>query len=189
VKSPEVLVLYVHYFPKMKNTSEPWFQTRLITSTKDCRRYIPVHDSCKLLSSVVCEILTAAHALTECDTTSSFFGIWKKSMFKALKETTNQFSDLSRIKCSDIDDSVDLCRKLISRLYDPKGKSKRCHNDLNKLRVKLATVKDSTLVILPPIASEDTFKQHVLRSSYQTKILLNAHTPKPAWLKKWKIWS
>ena len=31
---------------------------------------------------------------------------------------------------------------------------------------------------LPP--SEDTFKQHVLRSSYQTKIWLNAHIPKPA---------
>ena len=101
-------------------------------------------------------------------------------MFKALKETPNQLSDLSRIECSDIDDSVDLSRKLISRLYDPKGKSKRCHIDLNKLRVKLATVKDSTLVILPPIASEDTFKQHVLRSLYQTKIWLNAHIPKSA---------
>jgi hypothetical protein len=37
----------------------------------------------------------------------------------------------------------------ISRLYDPKGKSKPCHIDLNKLRVKLETVKDSTLVRLP----------------------------------------
>jgi hypothetical protein len=43
-------------------------------------------------------------------------------------------------------------------------------SDLNKLRVKLATVKDSTLVRLPP--SEDTFKQHVLRSSYQAQIWL-----------------
>jgi hypothetical protein len=42
----------------------------------------------------------------------------------------------------------------------------------------LATVKDSTLVRLPP--SEDTCKQHVLRSSYKTKIWLNAHIPKPA---------
>ena len=33
------------------------------------------------------------------------------------------------------------------------------------------------MVRLPP--SEDTFKQHVLRSSYQTKIWLNAHIPKP----------
>jgi hypothetical protein len=87
------LVLYVHYFPKMKNTSELWFQTGLIMSTKDCRCYIPVHELCRSLSSVVCEIL---HALSGCDTTSSFFGIGKKSMFKALKETPNQFSDLSR---------------------------------------------------------------------------------------------
>jgi hypothetical protein len=100
VKSPDtdVLVLLGHYFPNMKNTSELWFQTGLITSTKDCRRYIPVHELCKLLSSVVCEILPADHALTGCDTTSSFFGIGKKSMFKALKETTNQFSDLSRME-------------------------------------------------------------------------------------------
>jgi hypothetical protein len=35
VKSPDtdVLVLLVHYFPKMKNTSELWFQTGLIVST------------------------------------------------------------------------------------------------------------------------------------------------------------
>ena len=126
----------------------------------------------------MCNILPAAHAITGCDTTSPFFGIGKRSMLKALKETPDQFSDLSMIYHADVDDSVDVCRKLISRLYDPKGKSKRCHIDLNKLRVKLATVKDSTLVRLPP--SEDTFKQHVLRSSYQTKIWLIAHIPKPA---------
>jgi hypothetical protein len=86
VKSPDtdVLVLLVHYFPKMKNSSELWFQTGLITSTKDYRRYIPIHELCKSLSSVVCEILPAAYALTGCDTTSSFFGIGKKSMLKAL---------------------------------------------------------------------------------------------------------
>ena len=114
--------------------------------------------------------------LTGHDTTSSFFGIGK--MLKALKETPNQVSDLSRIEYSDIDNSVDLSRKLISRLCDPKGKSRRCHIDLNKLRVKLTTVKDSTLVRHPP--NEDTFKQHVLRSSYQTKLWLNSHIPEPA---------
>jgi hypothetical protein len=62
--------------------------------TKDCRRYIPGHDLCKSLSFVVCEILPADHALTGCDTTSSFFGIGKNSMFKALKEPPNQLSDL-----------------------------------------------------------------------------------------------
>ena len=86
VKSPDtdVLVLLVHYFPKMKNPSELWFQTGLITSTKDYRRYIPIHELCKSLSSVVCAILPADYALTGCDTTSSFFGIGKKSTLKAL---------------------------------------------------------------------------------------------------------
>jgi hypothetical protein len=98
--------------------------------------YIP-----KSLNSVVCNIVPAAHAITGCDTTSSFFGIGKKSMLKALKETPDQFSDLSMISHADVDDSVEVCRKLISRLYDPKGKSKRCHSDLNRFRVKLATCK------------------------------------------------
>ena len=126
----------------MTSTCEPevWFQTGMVASIKDCRRYIPVHELCKSLNSVVCNILPAAHAITGCDTTSSFFGIDKKSMLKALKETPDQFSDLSMISHADVDDSVDVCRKLISRLYDPKGKSKRCHSDLNRFRVKLATL-------------------------------------------------
>jgi hypothetical protein len=103
VKSPDtdvlVLLVLVHYFQNMKNTSELWFQTGLITSTKDYRRYIPIHELCKSLSFVVCEILPAAYALTGCDTTSSFFGIGKNSIFKALEDPPNQFSDLSRIEC------------------------------------------------------------------------------------------
>ena len=118
-------------------TCEVWFQIGMVTSTKDCWRYIPVHELCKSLNSVVCNILPAAHAITECDTTSSFFGSGKKSMLKALKETPDQFSDLSMISHAYVDDSVDVCRKLISRLYDPKGKSKHCHSDLNRFRVKL----------------------------------------------------
>jgi hypothetical protein len=76
--------------------------------------------------------------LTSC---TSFFGIGKKSMSKALKEIPDQFSDLSMISHADVDDSVDVCRKLISRLYDPKGKSKRCHSDLDRFRVKLSTYR------------------------------------------------
>jgi hypothetical protein len=62
-------------------------------------------------------------------------------MLKALKETTDQFSDLSMISHADVDDSFDVCRKLISRLYDAKGKSRPCHSDLNMFRVKQATCR------------------------------------------------
>ena len=140
VKSPDadVLVLLIHYFPQMTSTCEVWFQTGMVISIKDCQRYIPVHELCKSLNSFVCNILPAAHAITERDTTSSFFGIGKQSILKALKETPDQFRDLSMISHVYVDDSVDVCRKLISRLYDPKGKSKRCHSDLNRFRAKLA---------------------------------------------------
>ena len=102
-------------------------------------------------------------------------GIGKRSMLKALKETPDEFSDLSMISHADVDDSVDVCRKLISRLYDPnpKRKSKRYHSDLNRFRIKLATCKDASLIRLPPC--EATFKQHVFRTSLQTKIWMNAH--------------
>lgn len=76
VKSPDtdVLVLLVHYFPQMCNTCELWFQTGSISTTKDGRRYIPVHEICNCLSSVICNVLPAAHAITGCDTTAFFFG-------------------------------------------------------------------------------------------------------------------
>jgi hypothetical protein len=44
------------------------------------------------------------------------------------------------------------------------------HVDLNKLRVRLATLRDACLAKLPPC--EATFTQHVLRSSLQINILL-----------------
>jgi hypothetical protein len=73
-----VLVLLVHYFPKMKNTSELWFQTGLITSTKDCRHYIPVHELCKSLSSV----LTKVESLTVVNFTRNLFrSIWHRFDF------------------------------------------------------------------------------------------------------------
>jgi hypothetical protein len=51
VKSPDtdVLVLLIHYFPQMTSTCEVWFQTGMVTSIKDCRRYIPVHEQMRQL--------------------------------------------------------------------------------------------------------------------------------------------
>jgi hypothetical protein len=40
----DVLVLLVHYFSRMSNTSDLWFQTGTITALKDDRRYISVDD-------------------------------------------------------------------------------------------------------------------------------------------------
>ena len=39
----DVLLLCIRYFPKMTNIDELWFQTGCVSSTKDARRFIPVH--------------------------------------------------------------------------------------------------------------------------------------------------
>ena len=40
----DVLVLMVHYFSRMSNTSDLWFRSGTITALKDGRRYISVDD-------------------------------------------------------------------------------------------------------------------------------------------------
>jgi hypothetical protein len=64
-----------------------------------------------MLGSVLCRVLPAAHALTGCDTTSSFFGIGKKTMYKVLKDSQKEFADLTQISCDDIETSKsdDVC--------------------------------------------------------------------------------
>jgi hypothetical protein len=49
------------------------------TSTKDGRRFIPVHEIVNSLNPVFCQILPVAHALSGCDTTSSMFVIGEKN--------------------------------------------------------------------------------------------------------------
>jgi hypothetical protein len=43
-------------FDIMSNIKELWFQTGTITRIKDCRRYVPVHDICSMLGSVLCRV-------------------------------------------------------------------------------------------------------------------------------------
>jgi hypothetical protein len=52
-------------------------------------------------------------------------------LFKLLKESPDEFKDLCKLGDSDVETAVDASRKLVSNLYDQKGKSKKCHGDLN----------------------------------------------------------
>ena len=176
----DVMVLCIHYFHCLKSTEQLWLFMGSVSSGKDGRRYIPVHEICSSLSNVICEILPAVHAITGCDSTSAFYGIGKKSVFKVVKESPHELHCLTCLAESDIDCSINASRKLIATLYDTKGKFASCHGDLNKLRVKLATTKDSALARLPPC--EASFRQHVLRCCIQTKIWMTSHQPKPPFI-------
>jgi hypothetical protein len=71
------------------------------------------------------------------------FGIDKRTVFKVLKDSPENFRDLSILADCDTDKSIDAARKLVCRLYDQNGKLKEDHVDLNKLRVRLATLRDA----------------------------------------------
>lgn len=181
IQSPDtdVLVLAVHFFPTFKHTDELWFQTGGITSSKDCRRFIPVHEIVTSLRPMFCKILPAVHALTGCDTTCSIFGIGKKTVYKVLKVNLEEFDGLVCVggDSSTIDDSLIACRKFVARLYDQRKKLSSDHTNLNKLRARLATQKDASLSKLPP--SEATFLQHVLRVCLQTYIWRSSQKAQP----------
>ncbi|CAC5369229.1 unnamed protein product [Mytilus coruscus] len=162
----DVLVLCVHYFPKLANT-ELWFQTGSVSNLKDGRRFLPVHEICRSLGPLICNLLPASHTLTGCDTNSSFFGLVKKSMFKLLQRDAEKFPT-----------AVNNGRAFVASLYDPKGKFRNLNDDLNKLRVKFATTKDANLVRIPPC--ENSFLQHILRAMLQTQVWMSCHIAKPA---------
>jgi hypothetical protein len=79
----------------------------------------------------LCNILPAAHAITRCDSTSSLFGIGKRTVFKVLKDSPENVRDLSTLADCDTDKSIDAASKLVHLLYDQKGKLKEDHVDLN----------------------------------------------------------
>jgi hypothetical protein len=173
IESPDsdVLVLCVHYFSKLQHTQELWFQTGTVSSSKDRWRYIPVHEICSTLSPVFTNILPAAHAVTGCDTTSSLFGIDKRSVFKVLNENPDNYKDLSNLADCDVEVSVTAARRLVIKQHDSKGKIKlivlcslvgkkdmdhsflstfkvKCHLTFYKILFALVEVKQSVPVVV-----------------------------------------
>jgi hypothetical protein len=65
---------------QMTNTSELWVQMGNVSSVKDGRRVLP-----------------GAHALSGCNTTSSFFGNGKRLGYKILKDAASDFHDLDNL--------------------------------------------------------------------------------------------
>jgi hypothetical protein len=60
----DVLLLSLHFYSKMTNIDELWFQAGSITSVKDGRRFIPVHDLYNSLGAEMANILPVAHSLS-----------------------------------------------------------------------------------------------------------------------------
>jgi hypothetical protein len=111
-------------------------------------------------------VLLQSMLSTVCSTTSSFFGIGKKSVYKILKAP--DFRDLDNLGDPEKDVAISCSSRFVARLYDQKKSCASSHHNINKLQVKLATSRDASLVRLPP--SEAALRQHILCASLQTKV-------------------
>ena len=98
-------------------------------------------------------------------------------MFNTIIKHKELSSQAAALGTDDVDEAVASSRKRVSQLYDPKKKLKTSHINLNEMRVKMCQMKDVELSKLPPC--EDSFRQHVKRAMWQTRILTNSHHPKP----------
>ncbi|KYN50416.1 hypothetical protein ALC57_00053 [Trachymyrmex cornetzi] len=106
------------------------------------------------------------HALTGCDTTSSFFGIGKRTAFLALKTMDKEtLQKLSNLHLLPIKQTVEIVSTYLAAMYDPKIKSKAARNCVNSLRYSIAKEKNAPINKLPP--SQASLVQHILRSSWQ----------------------
>ena len=114
----DILLLCVKYFAQMSNIVELWFQTGCVAPTK-AKDDLHLHETFTDIGPVMSSTLPAAHDLTACDTTSSCYGIGKKTVYKAFV-----FPNLAGVN---IDTSVEVGRQFIADLYDPKSKATSVH--------------------------------------------------------------
>jgi hypothetical protein len=98
------------------------------------------------------------------------------SLLSACKDAASDFHDLDNLGDPDKDVAISCSSRFVARLYDQKSFASSHHN-INKLRVKLVTGQDASLVRLPP--SEAALRQHILRASFQTKVWHSSCLAKP----------
>jgi hypothetical protein len=163
----DVIVLRIYFDKQMTNTIELWVQIGNVSNVKDGHRFLPIHELCSSLSEITCRVLPGAHALSGCNTTSSFFGNDKQLVCKILKDIVSDFHDLDNLGDPDKDVAISCSSLFVARLYVQRSFASSHHN-INKFRVKLATGRDASLVRLPP--SEAALRHHIIRTSFQTKV-------------------
>ena len=106
---------------------EVWMETGRVTKTLGLRRFTPIHDIGGSVGPEICGALPALHALTGCDTVSSFFVIGKKTALNTAQAIG--VYDLRCLQALTGDDSaaLDAFRQFLAKMYDLEGKFKEAH--------------------------------------------------------------
>jgi len=159
ISSPDTDVAVIACYQYVQNLSleELWFKTGTAKKT----RYIAVHTICEKFGESIGKALPAFHAVTCCDSVSSFAGIRKKKA--QLKQNIDVYTEMNEFRTTaELDLEADYIERIcqfVCSLYDPK------FNSGNNLRLKLFTRKGHIGEKLPPTL--DALLLHLRRACYQ----------------------
>ena len=158
----DVVVLAVHVFACLTSSLTALW---VAFDTGKSYRPILVHSICTALGHPKCLALPMFHALSGCNTASSFSRRVKKSawetwdVFPELMDTLNAL--MRRPEVSEVDAAIKVLERFIVLLYD-KTSSKSC---VNEASVNLFTRKGKDIYHIPP--TQGSLLQHVKRAVYQ----------------------
>ena len=150
---------------------ELWFQT----GVRDKSRYIPVHSVSQAIGSSLCSSLPGFHALTGCDSTSSFYGIGKKKAWNVIEKNSEFQAALGQLG-----QAIPLSKrlqnayeKIVCRFYTSAPKS---GTTVNSVRHWLFCQKPYTNENLPP--THDSLNMHIKRANFQSMVWTRCLQPK-----------
>ena len=135
----------------------------LAFGTGKCFRYLEAHEIAAGLGPVKTQALPMCHALTGCDTASSFAGHGKKTawtIWTVLPELTHSLLKLSSAPSGIPDDVMHTIERFVILLYDRTSTCK----EINKARKKIFAKKNNVQLIPPTKAA---LEEHVMRAAYQ----------------------
>ena len=131
-------------------------------------RYLDIHKIALKLGNSVCSALPGLHALTGCDTVSSFAGRGKSMAFKQMNSDYSKQDDYNQLGRSfDIDDKLfENLQQIVCCMYS--SSTQICL--INDLRYQLFLANRGQVGSsqLPPCA--DSLKMHITRANYQAAI-------------------
>ena len=171
MQSPDtdVVVLCTTHFDQL-NCRELWFRTEV----KDKPRYVAIHSISEQLGEDVCSSLPGFHAVTGCDSTSSFAGIGKKKAFKIFLGNTTYQEALGKLgEPTEIPiDILTTCEQFVCNLYTS---AKKAGCKVNDVRYWLFCQKQKRNEGLSPTA--DSLHQHLKRANFQAFVWKKSLVP------------
>ena len=156
-RDTDVLLLLLHF------TRDKLCQVWMMSGTSKEQESFPVHVINKTLLPAVVENVLGFHAITGCDTVSSFSGHGKKSCWNVYLQHPELLHGVGR------DGLLGDVEKFVCMLY----KSPHCGTGVDRARHDLFQKGKKVLEMLPP--TSDALELHMSRANYQAKVWLQAN--------------